>query len=108
MPSDPTAERQLLRDVLRWARANGWEHGYIKPSDEHLWVRTYGSGRTRTVAIGWDDTLQHRVLIVDSDKEWLVASVREAVVLLVLNGIVPVELSPLRNYDYDELEVIHA
>jgi hypothetical protein len=94
--AEAAAERQLLREVIAWARAHGWEHGYIKPSDEHVWVHTPRHGQTRcNVQLGWsEDTRDKRTLDIDWGESLIeVDTIREAVDVLVALGVLPAEHS---------------
>lgn len=94
--ADKTADRQLLVDVHRWARANGWTistTGWINAAYDSL----------ADIAVGWDEdglrvwrkeqsSSGHRYWPIPST-DYPVATVRQAVDVLVALRILPVHLS---------------
>ncbi|MFI6819763.1 hypothetical protein ACIBJE_02275 [Micromonospora sp. NPDC050187] len=91
MPATALTDRQLLVDVRRWARTNGWSLSWIG------WINaTYDSDAT--LAVGWDES-GLRVWRKGAtgwpirSTDYAVASVRQAVDVLAALGILPPHLS---------------
>lgn len=99
MTSSSLDDRRLLASVHRWARTNGWRTHWYHPG--YGWVN--GTRSTATLAIEWSDTalILHRVTgyLATDQPVWSqptvirVASVVQAVDVLVALGILPAWLS---------------
>ncbi|QDY06128.1 hypothetical protein FJK98_02260 [Micromonospora sp. HM134] len=101
-PTAPAAEptdRQLLAAVHRWARTHGWTVTWVG------WANA-GSASNATIAVAWDDTevTVYRRPLTEVGRQWYVgvdghhsrhpvASVRQAVDVLVALDVLPAELS---------------
>lgn len=100
------ADRSILREVMRWVRANGWQRGHWEgewvSADGLTMVCTdYGVSRglairrRQTVAAGWSYG-GNPARFVNR-----VGSVREAVDVLVALGVLPAEFSSAFDAGYD-------
>lgn len=92
-PQTTDQDRQLLAAVLAWSRAAGWETGWSGPT----W-----QSRDRLTGVDWEpDDEAVKVSRRDSKSQswplygrWYpVTSTRQAIDLLVVLGVLPVELS---------------
>lgn len=106
--TDPNAERALLRDVLTWARANGWTHT-CHPIHGHNWEGP------RNYAVDLDATDDRTEFALDVYIPGAInclwpRSVRQAVDVLAALGVLPAELSSMyaagRAAGIDDAEIL--
>lgn len=87
----PGEDRELLADVHRWARTNGWNW-----HEAWGWVNAHYVSDA-TLAVEWEDgplvIRSGEVLLLLKPKTYPVASVREAVDILVALRILPAHFS---------------
>lgn len=93
MTTDQTAERQLLRDVLTWARANGWRR-QPQIRTETAWSRDpEGDGGVRPHTVSFTRTFGPIRLIIWGFGQIDVSGPQQAADVLVAVGILPAEFS---------------
>lgn len=106
--TDHTAERQLLRDVLTWARANGWRRVEPYPSSWPEWTNFQQDSGPNVCLYKpefGEDYDEIRAYFFGPDVRhvsWRPTSIREAVDVLAALGVLPVAFSTAYSVGHED------